>query len=89
MSASEAQKLQVKRMLVDQLHLRMEAEEIGDDTPLFGDEGLGLDSVDAIELVAGIEETFGLTFENEEQARKVLVDVNTLAERIAAEGKFA
>lgn len=88
MSATEAQKLQVKTMLVEQLHLRMEAAEIGDATPLFGDEGLGLDSVDAIELVAGIEETFGASFSGEDEARKVLVDVNTLADYLAAAGKF-
>ena len=50
---TEAQKLDVKRMLVEQLRLRMEPAEIGDEMSLF-QEGLGLDSVDAIELVAAV-----------------------------------
>lgn len=39
--------------------LKMEPDEIGDDTPLFGQEGLGLDSIDALELVVAMEKTFG------------------------------
>jgi len=75
-------------MLVEQLHLRMEAEEIADDAPLFGDAGLGLDSVDAIELVAGLEQEFGLKFASEDEAREVLVDVNTLSAFLEQKGSL-
>ena len=86
--ASDEQKSRVKAMLVEQLHLRMEASEIGDETPLFGDAGLGLDSVDAIELVAGIEQEFGVKFASEDEAREVLVDVNHLAAYLESQGSL-
>jgi acyl carrier protein len=84
--ADDAQKLRIKNMLVEHLHLRMEADSIGDTAPLFGDEGLGLDSVDAIEMVAGIEQEFGYTFASEDEAREVLKDVDTLAAFLEGKG---
>jgi acyl carrier protein len=82
---TDAQLLQVKKMLIEQLRLRMEPEEIADDAQLFG-EGLGLDSVDAIELIAAVEQSFGVVISSEEQAQQVLRDVRTLTEHIVAEG---
>ena len=52
-------KNQIKALLVDRLKLERDAASIGDDEPLFGPEGLGLDSIDALELVLGIEQEFG------------------------------
>lgn len=46
----------IKQVIVERLKLEMDPEEIGDDVPLFG-EGLGLDSIDALELVLGVEQT--------------------------------
>ena len=86
---SDEQKLRIKQMLVDSLQMRMAPEEIADDIPLFGDEGLGFDSVDAIEIVAGIEQEFGYAFENEEEARQVLVNVETLATFLEGKGALA
>lgn len=88
-SSTSEQRLQVKRMLVEQLHLRMDPSEIGDQVPLFGEAGLGLDSVDAIELVSGVESRFGYSFPSEDAARKVLTSVAALADHLAAEGKLA
>ena len=88
-SSTSEQRLQVKRMLVEQLHLRMDPTEIGDEAPLFGEAGLGLDSVDAIELVSGIETRFEYSFPSEDAARKVLTSVAALADHLAAEGKLA
>jgi len=85
---SDEQKLRIKQMLVDSLQMRMAPEEIADDIPLFGDEGLGFDSVDAIEIVAGIEQEFGYAFKSEDEAREVLVSVDTLAAFLAQEGKL-
>ena len=45
----------IKAMMVEKLMLKIPKEEIGDDTPLFGPEGLGLDSIDALELVVSLE----------------------------------
>ena len=85
---TDEQRLRVKQMLVEQLRLRMDPTEIDDDTQFFG-EGLGLDSVDAIELVAAVESSFGVVIGNEEEAQKVLVDVDTLTKHIAANGGLA
>tara|TARA_R110002072_G_scaffold1072_5_gene8745 strand:+ start:113 stop:379 length:267 start_codon:yes stop_codon:yes gene_type:complete len=87
--ASTEQKLKIKQMLVDSLQMRMAPEEIEDTISLFGDEGLGFDSVDAIEIVAGIEQEFGYAFENEEEARQVLVNVETLATFLEGKGALA
>lgn len=88
MSSTADQRLQVKRLLVEQLHMRMDPTEIGDETPLFGQAGLGLDSVDALELVSGVESRFG-PFPSEEHARKVLANVATLADDLVARGVLA
>jgi acyl carrier protein len=87
--ASTEQKLKIKQMLVDSLQMRMAPEEIEDTISLFGDEGLGFDSVDAIEIVAGIEQEFGYAFENEDEARQVLVNVETLATFLEGKGALA
>lgn len=69
-------------MMIDELMLEESAADIGDDTPIFGAEGLGLDSVDALQLVVGIEKRFGLKLSDSETARGVLRSVDTIAEAI-------
>lgn len=71
-------KLQVKHAIVRSLRLSIDPAEIADDIPLFG-EGLGLDSVDALELVLEIERTFGVAISDEELARRVLRSVDSIA----------
>jgi acyl carrier protein len=85
---SDEQKLKVKQMLVEHLHMRMDPADIGDEEMLFGDEGLGFDSVDAIEMVAGIEQEFGYTFASEDEARENLATVATLAAFLEGQGKL-
>lgn len=59
--------------------------DIGDDAPLFGDDGLGLDSIDALELVLALKKQYGVVLEaNDEQTRGHLRSVATLAALIAA-----
>ena len=59
----------IKRLLVDTLHLDgLTPESIDPQAPLFG-EGLGLDSVDALELVVALEKEFGLRIESHEVGR--------------------
>jgi acyl carrier protein len=68
----------IKEMLVKNLMLQTTPEEIGDDLPLFGPNGLGLDSIDALELVVSMEKTFGVGVPNSEVAGKALRTVNTI-----------
>lgn len=75
---------QIKAILVDRLKLDRAPESIGDEEPLFGGEGLGLDSIDALELVLGVEQEFGVKIENEEVGMEALSSVAGLAEFIVA-----
>ena len=72
-------KLQIKQMLVERLKLEVEPGAIGDSDPLFG-EGLGLDSIDALEVVLGLEQVFGVKIEDEEVGVKALASVESLAD---------
>src|SRR5205807_4135341 len=56
-------RVQIKEMLVKNLMLQITPDQIGDDLPLFGPDGLGLDSIDALELVVSMEKTFGVRSE--------------------------
>ncbi len=75
----------IKEVMVEELMLDFEAEEIGDETPIFGAEGLGLDSVDALQLVVAIEKHFGLKVGDAEKAKEILQSVETIARAIEAE----
>lgn len=68
----------IKRMLVDNLMLQTSAEEIKDDQLLFGPGSLGLDSVDALQIVVALDKNYGLKIPDPETARKVLQSVNTI-----------
>ncbi len=74
-------------MMVENLMLKVTKDEIRDDMPLFGPEGLGLDSIDALELVVGLEKQFGVTVPNSETARQALATVNSLHDYIVANRK--
>ena len=71
-------KTQIKHLLVENLMLQSKAEEIADDLPLFGPGSLGLDSVDALQLVVALDKNYGLKIPDPEAAKKVLQSVNTI-----------
>ena len=74
---------EIKELIIERLNLEgMSADEIESDAPLFG-EGLGLDSIDSLELVLGIEKKYGVKIQDEELGRQVLSSVASLAEFIA------
>lgn len=79
----DALKAQVKEALVRSLNLTLDPVDIDDDIQLFG-EGLGLDSIDALELVLEIERTFGVAITDEEVGKQVLRSVTSVAEFITA-----
>lgn len=76
-------KSQVKTMIIERLKLEgMTPDQIDDTAPLFG-EGLGLDSIDALEMVLGIEQTFGVKIEDEAAGLKAFKNVDSLTAFIA------
>ena len=72
-------KQQLKKQIVEFLNLMsVKPEDIKDDEPLFG-EGLGLDSIDSIELIVLLSREYGITIQDPKEGRKVLIDINTMA----------
>jgi len=84
MTESPAVPSRIKRLIVESLNLEgMKPEMIEDEAPLFG-EGLGLDSVDALELVVALEKEFGIKIKSQELGREVFSSVSSLSEFIEA-----
>ncbi len=78
----EQLKRQLKEHIIKYLnYLSISPDEIGDDMPLFG-EGLGLDSIDSIELVVMLEREYGVKIENPKEGRRILTNVNSMLEFI-------
>ncbi len=84
MSPSDDLKERVKSLIVRQLKLEIDPVSIRDEAPLFGDasDGLGLDSIDALELVLGVEKEFGIKVQDEEVGVTAFASVNTLCDFI-------
>ena len=75
-------KRQIKQAIVRSLRLPISPDEIQDDVALFG-EGLGLDSIDALELVLGLEQEFGVSIDDQQVGSQVLSTVNSIVQFIA------
>lgn len=74
----------LKSQIIEQLNLQdTKPEEIGDDQPLFVD-GLGLDSIDALELIVLLQQQYKIKLSNAEDGPKVFKTVRTMAEYITA-----
>lgn len=81
-SMSDALHTEIKQALVRSLRLPMQPDEIGDSMPL--GEGLGLDSIDVLELVLELERSFGVTVADQDTGTRVLRSVDTIAAFIEA-----
>ena len=79
---------EIKQAIVRALKLPMPPDDIDDAAPLFG-EGLGLDSIDALELVLEIERSFGVVIGDEQTGGKVLQSVDSIAAFIEEHRKTA
>jgi acyl carrier protein len=82
----EELKQQLKVQIIQFLNLtELTPEDIKDDEPLFGD-GLGLDSIDSLELIVLLKKEYGINIQDPKEGRKILVDVNTMADYIETHG---
>ena len=82
MQDPNALKNQIKLLMAENLMLQAPAAEIADDQPLFGPGSLGLDSVDALQLVVALDKTFGLKIADPAAAKQILHSVNSIAQAV-------
>jgi len=78
----EELKAKLKEEIIEVLNLEdISPEDIDNDAPLFGD-GLGLDSIDALELIVLLEKNYGIKIEDPKDGRKVFYSINMMADFI-------
>ena len=83
MEALQDIELRLKTLLIEALGFEdLTPEDIDPETPLFGEDGLGLDSVDALELVMILDKHFGILIEDPEMGKQVLASVRVMAEYV-------
>jgi len=89
MDASDAAlREKVKLMIIQCARLKIQPSELKEDWPLFDREmGMGLDSIDVLELVVNLEKSFGVQIPDRETGQKVLHSVNSIVEYLKASGK--
>lgn len=74
---------ELKQKVIDVLNLEeLSAEEINENTPLFGAEGLGLDSIDALELIVLLDKEYGIRLSDPKQGKEIFYSIATMAEYI-------
>ena len=79
--------LELKTEIIKVLNLEgMKPEDINNDDPLFG-EGLGLDSIDALELIVLLEKNYGIKLDNPGKGREIFGSINTFAKYISENRK--
>lgn len=73
----------LKSELIEELNLEeITPADIDAEAPLFGDEGLGLDSIDALEIILILERNYGIKIENPAQGKEIFYSVSTIAKYI-------
>jgi len=74
---------ELKQKVIDVLNLEeLSAEEINETTPLFGADGLGLDSIDALELIVLLDKEYGIRLSDPKQGKEIFYSIATMAEYI-------
>ncbi len=75
--------LELKQQIIEALNLEeMTPEDIDTDAPLFGDDGLGLDSIDALELIVLMEKRYGIKLASPAEGKAIFQSVKTIAEYV-------
>jgi acyl carrier protein len=82
MEDANALRERIKNLMVENLMLQIGPAEIGDELPLFGPGSLGLDSVDALQLVVALDKHFGLKIRDPEAAKEILRNVNSIVQAV-------
>ncbi len=75
--------LKLKKEIIEELNVEnITPEEVDADAPIFGEEGLGLDSIDALELVVLLDKNYGIKIQASKEGREIFRSVKTIAEYI-------
>ncbi len=83
MDNTTAIKQDIRKLMIENLMLPVNPDEIQDDQPLFGPGSMGLDSVDALQLVVALDKAYGLKIADPEAARQILQSVTTITAAVA------
>lgn len=79
---------ELKEKIIRALNLEeMTKEDIGNEAPLFGDDGLGLDSIDALELIVLLEKDYGIKLANPAEGKAIFKSVATIADYVSQNRK--
>jgi acyl carrier protein len=80
--------LELKKQIISSLNLEeMTPEDIDEAAPLFGEDGLGLDSIDALELIVLLEKNYGIRLANAAEGKTIFTSVKAIAEYVAKNRK--
>ena len=80
--------LKLKKEIIDQLQLEgLTPDEVDPEAPLFGEEGLGLDSIDVLELVVLLDKNYGIKIRAPKEGPKIFYSIKTIAEFILDQQK--
>lgn len=72
----------LRTLFITKLKLKMSPDDITEDTKIFGADGLGLDSIDILELIVGIKKEFGVDISDRKVAEKVFITVGSVIQFI-------
>lgn len=86
-AAAAALRSEIKQMIVENCMLQIPIEQITDDQALFGPGSLGLDSVDALQLVVALDKNYGLKVPDPDAAKTILHSINSMADAVQAKQK--
>ncbi|MBR3783963.1 MAG: acyl carrier protein [Bacteroidales bacterium] len=76
--------LKLKKEIIEVLNLEdVKPEDIDESAPLFGEEGLGLDSIDALELIVLMEKNYGIKLQDPNQGKEIFKSINVMADYIS------
>lgn len=78
----------LKQQIITVLNLEeMSPEELDENAPLFGDDGIGLDSIDALELIVLLEKEYGIKLANPAQGKEIFKNIATIADYVSKNRK--
>lgn len=79
---------ELKEKIIEALNLEdLSVEEFDENAPLFGDDGIGLDSIDALEIIVLLEKNYGIRLANAAEGKSIFKSVRNIAEYVQANRK--